>query len=160
MEKYRKLQEEIREGLAIVKGANTGSVSQEVIRAKRDEVVRKMGLYQQLTALLGQKKTPASTATVPTPPSHPPPAGTAIPTSTTTQSTDSNPSNPVPPAPEPTQPPLPSTTVAELQNPNVPTSMGPTKESYPPEVVAQIHRLMQQQNQQTTGQQGILSQIS
>lgn len=159
-ERYQKLQLDIKEGLAAVQNAKAGSTSQEVIRALQSDVVKKMGLYKQLTDLLGQKKTPASTATVPTPSSHLPPAGTAIPTSTTTQSTDSDPSNPVPPAPEPTQPPLPSTTVAELQNSNVPTSTAPTKESYPTEVVAQIHRLMQQQNQQTTGQQGILSQIS
>jgi hypothetical protein len=152
MEKYLKLQSDIKQELAAVQKAQADAIPPEVILPMKIDLGKKVDIYRRLTVLLGQKKFPPSTGTVPTPSSQPPAPGIAVPASTTT---DSNPSNPVPPAPEASHPPLSSNPAAEPQNPNIPNPTLPAKESYPTEVMAQIHRLMQQQNQQ----QGILSRV-
>jgi len=157
MEKYLKLQAEIKQEWTAMQKAQADASPPEVLLSMRTDLGKKLELYRRLgTIIPGQKKAPASTGTAPVPSSQPPPPVAAIPTSTTTPATDTNSSNPVPPAPEPAQPALPSTTTTtELQNPSVPNSMAPTKEHYPTEDVAQIRRLMQQQNQQSLAQQGI-----
>lgn len=158
MEKYLKLQSEIKQEWAAIQKAQADATPPEVLLPMRTDLGKKLELYRRLgTILPGQKKNPASTSTVPGPPSQPPLPGNAIPTSTATPATGSNPPNPVPPAPEPVQPPLPSSaTTAALQNPSVPNPIAPMKESQPTEDMAQIRRLMQQQqNQQNLAQQGI-----
>lgn len=156
MEKYLKLQAEIKQEWAVIQKAQADASPPEVLLSMRTDLGKKLELYRRLgTILPGQKKLPTSTGTVPGPSSQPPPPGVAIPTSTTTPVTDPNPSNPVPPAPEPVQPLLPSsTTTTEPQNQNVTNFMAPAKEPYPTEDMAQIRRLMQQQNQQSLAQQG------
>ena len=156
MEKYFKLHSDIKQELAAVQKAQAEAVPQEVILPMKTDLGKKIELYRRLTDLLGQKKFSPSTGTVPAPPSQPPAPGVA----TTAPVSDSNPPNPVPPAPGLAQPSLPSTTGAEPQNPSVPNPTAPPKETYPTEVVAQIHRLMQQQNQQPLTQSGIFPQIS
>ncbi|KAF9650243.1 hypothetical protein BDM02DRAFT_3268153 [Thelephora ganbajun] len=159
MEKYLKLQSEIKQELVAIQKAQADASPPEVLLPMKNDLGKKIELYKRLSTILpGQKKLPASTGTVPGPSSQPPPSGAAIPTSTTTPAIDPNHSNPVPPAPEPAQLPIPSTTAVEPQNLSVPNTMAP-KESYPTEVMTQIHRLMQQQNQQSLAQQGGTTQL-
>lgn len=158
MEKYSKLQSDIKQGLLILQKAQADSYPPEVISSMKTELGKKVELYGRLSALLGRKKPPASTSTVPAPSSQPPPPGVPIPTSTATPATDSNHTNPVPPAPEPTQPP-PTATAAEVQNQSGSHSTVPTKESHPAEVATQVHRVIQQ-SQHNAAQQGISPQIS
>jgi hypothetical protein len=149
VEKYLKLQAEIKQEWAAIQKAQADASPPEVLLSMRTDLGKKLELYRRLgTILPGQKKTPASTGTAPGPSSQPPPQGATIPTPTTTPATDPNPSNPIPPASEPAQPPPPSATTADLQNPSVPNSMAPSKEPFHAEDTAQTRRLMQQQTQQ------------
>lgn len=154
LEKYLKLQSEIKQELAAMQKAQADPSAPEVTLSMRADIGKKLEIYRRLTTLIGQKKPLASTGVIPGPSSQPPPSGVTIPNTT---STDPNPSNPIPPTPDTAQPPLPSTTAAEPQNSNLTNPAVPSKESYPAEVAAQIHRLMQQQNKQNLAQQGIPS---
>lgn len=155
MEKYFKLNSDIKQDIAAVHKAEADAISPEIILSMRTDVGKKLELFRRLTVFLGQKKLPPSAGTVLAPSIQPPPPGVAVPAPTTTPATESN-----PPAPEPTKPPLPSAAADEQQNLNVPNLTLPAKISHPTEAVAQAHRLMQQQNQQPLAQQGDLSQIS
>lgn len=150
MEKHLKLQSEIKREWTAIQKAQGDASPPEVLLSMRTDLGKKLELYKRLNAILpAQKKLPAPTGAAPGPSSQPPPPVSTLPTS----ATNPGPSDPVPLAPESGQPPLPSSTaVAEPQNqnPSVPKPVLPPKESYPTEVVAQIHRLMQQQNQQGT----------
>ena len=151
MEKYLKLQSEIKREWIAVQKAQADSSPPEVLLPMRNDLGRKLELYRRLNAILPvPKNPPASAGTAPGPSSQSSPPVVAVPTPATTV-TNSNPPNHVPPAPEPTQPSLPpSTATTELQNPSGPNSALPPKEPYSGEAMAQIHRLMQQQNQQST----------
>lgn len=156
MEKYLKLQSEVGRGVAILQKAHADATPQEVILQMKTDLGKKFELYKRFAVLLGPKKPPPSTGAVLAPASQPPPPGAAVPTSKTTPPAESDSSNSLPPALGSIRAPLPSTAATEPQDPN-PTL--PTMEPHPTETVAPIHRLMQQQNQQSPVHQGILSQI-
>jgi len=159
MEKHLKLQSEIKREWAAIQKAQADASPPEVLLPMRTDLGKKLELYKRLTAILPpQKRLPESTGTTPGPSSQPPPPVAAIPTSTVTSAAGPGPSEPVPLVPAPAHlPPPSSTTAAELQNPSVLNPVIPTKDSYPTETTAQIHRPMQQQNQPSLIQPGILS---
>jgi hypothetical protein len=150
MEKFLKLQSELKQEWATVQRAQTDGSPPDVLLRMRTDLGKKLNLYRQLSAIIpGQKQPPTSTGTAPAPSLQSSPHVPAIPTSTTTSATEPHHSNPAPPAPEPAKlPPSSSTMTAEIQNPSVPNSVLPPKEPYSPEIVTQLHRLMQQQHQQ------------
>ena len=144
MEKYLKLQSEIKREWAVLQKAQTDGIPPEVLLPMKTDLGKKLEIYKRLSAILPvPKNLPTPTGVAPGPSSQPSPPVIATPTPTTTSATDPNPSNTVPPAPEPAQlSPPSSATTAEVQNQNVPNSILPPTEA--------IHHPTQPQNQQGT----------
>lgn len=156
MERYFKLQSDIKQGLAAVQKAQADASPPEVVLPMKTDLGKKVELYKKLTTFLNQMRHTASTGVAPVPPQLP---VVSIPDSTNIPTAETNTSNPVPFPSEPIQP-LPSIAPTEPQNQNSPTHTAPARESQLTEVTAQIYRPIHQHNNQGFVQEGISSQTA